>query len=127
MKAKIKLKNLKTNFYEYSQNNSGGSLHTDDKLCHRVYIEADNAQEANDKAEQLGMYWNGCDDEIDCPCCGDRWYSASEPVSLMWDGTSSFHNIEDYVKYISEHYPYHGAGKVDSRIYYADGTVKEFS
>ena len=63
-------------FYTYSQNNSGGSFVNDDKVCHYVIVEADNSKDANDIAEYNGIYFNGCDDDIDCPCCGARWDSA---------------------------------------------------
>jgi hypothetical protein len=64
-------------WYEFSQNNSGGSFTIDprDGLGPRVWIEAESADDANDRAESLGIYFNGCDREIDCDCCGDRWYS----------------------------------------------------
>lgn len=39
-----------------------------------VLIQARSAKEANVKAEEVGLYFNGADDELDCPCCGDRWY-----------------------------------------------------
>ena len=61
-------------FYEFDQNNSGGHFVVDDKLCHRLFIEADTREEATEKAEELGCYWDGVDKGIDCPCCGDRWY-----------------------------------------------------
>jgi hypothetical protein len=62
--------------YEYSQNNSGGSFTVDDEVTIRVYIEADSAGEANRKAEEFGIYFDGYGD---CPCCGNRWQEASEP------------------------------------------------
>lgn len=61
------------NWYKFSQNNSGGSFITNDKVCHMLYIEAETFKEAVIKAESLGCYWNGVADGIDCPCCGDRW------------------------------------------------------
>jgi hypothetical protein len=61
-------------FFEFSQNNSGGGFDVDDRVTHRVLIEADNAEEATNIGESLGMYWDGCDTGMDCPCCGDRWY-----------------------------------------------------
>lgn len=61
-------------FFEFSQNNTGGSFDVDDKLTHRVLIEADTAEEATAKAEELGMYWDGVENGMDCECCGDRWY-----------------------------------------------------
>jgi hypothetical protein len=67
-------------FYEYKQNNSGGSFMMDSQLCHNLIIEANSSEEAELKAESMGVYFNGCDEEIDCPCCGDRWYRADELV-----------------------------------------------
>ena len=63
-------------FYTYNQNNSGGSFIVDDKVTHYIIVEADNAKESNTLAEDIGIYFNGCDDDIDCPCCGDRWCPA---------------------------------------------------
>ena len=61
-------------FFEFSQNNTGGSFDVDENVAHRVLIEADTADEAIEKAESLGMYWDGVENGMDCPCCGDRWY-----------------------------------------------------
>lgn len=58
-------------FYPFKQNNSGGYFN-EPAIC--VIIEADSADEANMKAEEEGIYFDGCYDRIDCPCCGDRWY-----------------------------------------------------
>ena len=60
-------------FFKYSQNNSGGNFHVDDKICHNVIIEAESASEADDIAESLGCYFDGCSTGRDCSCCGDRW------------------------------------------------------
>jgi hypothetical protein len=49
-----------TKFYEFDQNNSGGSFVVNDKVCHRVII---------DKAETLGIHFDGWGD---CSCCGNR-------------------------------------------------------
>lgn len=69
---------MKKKFYEYTQNNSGGSFVTDDKLCHRLFIEENNSEKANEIAENLGVYFNGCEDGLDCYCCGDRWSQPDE-------------------------------------------------
>ena len=63
-------------WYEYSQNNSGGSHVYDDNrgLSEWVFIEADSAKDADNHAEAIGIYFNGVDDDRDCDCCGDRWY-----------------------------------------------------
>lgn len=62
-------------FYTFSQNNSGGSFEFDehDGITEWVIVEADSAKEAVDRASYIGLYFNGCQKGIDCPCCGDRW------------------------------------------------------
>ena len=106
-------------FYELTQNNSGGYFDVDDRICHRLFIEADSANGANEKAEELGCYWEGVYKGFDCPCCGDRWYMCNENDVLAYD---KFANIEEYAQYIANNY---GWTTPDVRIYYKDGTVKE--
>jgi len=60
--------------YQFNQNNSGGSFDVDDKLCHRLFIESDDLDKAISIAENLGVYFDGCENGVDCECCGDRWY-----------------------------------------------------
>ena len=62
--------NNSTYWYEFTQNNSGGDFVVDDKVCHRIYIEAGDFREAVIIAERLGCYWNGVKK-------GDR-------LSLLW-------------------------------------------
>jgi len=69
-------------FYEIGQNNTGGSFDENDKLCHRLIIEADNENEVYDIAENLGCYWDGVENGIDCPCCGDRWYKGTDKIDV---------------------------------------------
>lgn len=90
-------------FYEIDQNNTGGSFDVDDKLCHRLFIEADSEDDAIRKAESLGCYWDGVSKGIDCPCCGDRWYPCANEINLQ--------------KYVEEGYyigEYNIGGKVES-------------
>jgi hypothetical protein len=67
-----------TKFFEFHQNNSGGSFSIDDErgIGPNVWVEALNEADANSRAEGLGIYFDGVDDGIDCECCGDRWYPA---------------------------------------------------
>ncbi len=69
---------VETKFYEYCQNNSGGSFHVieDKGIGHYVVVEATSAAEADVRAEQIGLYFDGCSTERDCRCCGDRWSEA---------------------------------------------------
>lgn len=59
-------------FYEFNQNNSGGRFDFDEDagITHIVIVEADSEGEAIERAEEIGLYFDG---EGDCPCCGDRW------------------------------------------------------
>ena len=67
-------------FYTFNQNNSGGKFRRDEQagIGELVIIEAPNASEANSRAESIGIYFNGCNEGMDCPCCGDRWHSVSD-------------------------------------------------
>lgn len=69
-------------FYEFTQNNTGGVFEINDKVCHRLFIEANSADEANEIAKGLGVYFDGCSKGLDCSCCGDRWYEVYQEVNL---------------------------------------------
>jgi hypothetical protein len=62
-------------FYLFNQNNSGGSFDFDKAsgITHYVIVEADTEESAITKAEQIGLYWDGVENGMDCECCGDRW------------------------------------------------------
>lgn len=65
-----------TKFYTFTQNNTGG-YHKIDKqsaIGHYVIVEAKNSDEANNIAIQIGLYFDGICEGLDCSCCGDRWY-----------------------------------------------------
>lgn len=62
-------------FFQYTQNNSGGSFDMSQDVAHFVIVEASSANVANAIAEDKGLYFNGCNAHRDCPCCGDRWYA----------------------------------------------------
>lgn len=71
------------NWYCFEQNNSGGSFVVDNKVCSRLFIESESFEDAVEKAEELGCYWDGVDNSIDCPCCGDRWSKSNNtPIDL---------------------------------------------
>lgn len=111
-------------WYQYDQNNSGGWHACDDKVCHRVFIEAYSEKEANSKAEELGIYFDGVDAGRDCGCCGDRWH---EPYGAMEFPISGYKNGEGadlmtYVQYLADEY---GWTSPDARLYHHDGTVTE--
>lgn len=106
-------------FFCFNQNNSGGSFDISDSVAHYVIIEAKNADEANDRAESVGIYFNGVDDDRDCECCGDRWHSAwleegeAEPMIC---GTP----VAEYEDMWAED------GKPYAHVYYLDGRQESF-
>ncbi|ANY67700.1 hypothetical protein BBD42_15420 [Paenibacillus sp. BIHB 4019] len=57
-------------YYTFIQNNSGGYFDSNSDVCEYVIIEANNAKHANDRATEIGLYFDGAGD---CPCCGNRW------------------------------------------------------
>ena len=70
----LKIDNMNNKFYYFHQNNTGGEF---DKIGHGKYhnlaIEASSPDEANTIALTWGVYFDGCKNDIDCDCCGDRW------------------------------------------------------
>lgn len=103
-------------YFEYRQNNSGGSFHVDDKVCQYVIIEANSVEDANKKALELGLYWNGVEEDRDCECCGDRWYPADSKIEL-----EDNEEIEEYIKRITR-WP---NLKPTARIFYRNGDIFE--
>lgn len=97
---------VKTKFFTYLQNNSGGVFcHTpEDGIGYQVCIEAVDYNHANARAEGIGLYFYGCDDGRDCDCCGDRWYKA-------YDGDEE------------EELPTNGGWGIPSYIHYLDGRI----
>lgn len=97
-------------YFYFKQNSSGGSFDIDNSVTIRVWIEADTAEQANNKAEKIGIYFDGVNNDMDCSCCGDRWSPAltseAEPFPIL---SSSTGWVED--------------GQYHTIIYHADGTV----
>lgn len=120
------------NFYEFNQNNSGGSFDEDENICHRLLIEAENVEQATKKALALGVYFNGVAEGCDCSCCGDRWHEIwgdddhlEFPIEFQnWrtDEPVILNDIVEYAQYYADEY---GWTTPDARIFYADGTTKE--
>lgn len=110
-------------WYRFTQNNSGGGFDVDGKVCHQLFIQAPDEATATEKAVSLGVYFNGCDDGTDCPCCGDRWYGCDEvKLPVQWRSEFTLDTIEAYAQLLADRY---GWTKPDVRIFYADGNVVE--
>lgn len=122
-------------FFTYDQNNSGGSFsYVEGKISHHVIIEADDASDADERAEGLGLYFGG---ESDCACCGDRWYPKADWSWTDEDG-EEFPSV--YGRPVSAgevlpaantpegelYYTWMGEGKAEGFIHYKDGRVEDF-
>lgn len=104
-------------FYEYSQNNSGGSFIMNDEVAHFVIIEADSADEANGKAEEVGIYFDD-DYSMDCECCGTRW-------SRAWSNEGE-EKPTIYGQDIADYRDMWSGDKAYAHVYYKDGTKMSF-
>lgn len=123
---KPKTKGDKLYWFRFDQNNSGGSFHVDKKICYRLYLQASDYGSARTKALELGVYFDGVSNGIDCSCCGDRWSDYEEKIGkfpMEYKGTISFKDIEEYAQFMANEYG--GWTTPDIRLYYADGKVKE--
>ena len=108
-------------FYEFHQNNSGGSFRPP---AINVIVEADSANDANRRAEDIGLYWYGADhDGPDCPCCGDRWYQqyqdsdGDDVPSLYGKSVKGEETKSDLYEWLGGDTPW-------IKIYYKDGSVE---
>lgn len=105
---------IKTKFYTFNQNNSGGSFDHDPEagIGYAVAIEALSPADAENRAEDIGIYFDGCADGLDCDCCGDRWsalYSddgtdqptdghGSNPIKGGWEIPSYIHRLDGTIE-----------------------------
>lgn len=100
-------------FFAFDQNNSGGSFDGD---YYVIIIEADTAEEANNRATtETDIYFDGVYNGYDCSCCGDRWNEAWQEDG---DEVPSLYGrpIEEYVKDNP-----HGMWGLSALVLYKDG------
>lgn len=71
-------------WYEYTQNNSGGGFDHDAEagIGYAVWVQARNSTEADQRAQAIGLYFDGVAKDMDCSCCGDRWSAKGD---YGWD------------------------------------------
>src|SRR5574343_1142735 len=105
-------------FFTYDQNNSGGSFVINKNVTQYVIVEADSADDANDRAEQVGVYFDGVQNEMDCECCGDRWYRAwsdGDGLPMIYGNSPENHRSMFVNK-----------GEVYARVFYKNGRIVEY-
>ena len=104
---------MENKFFTFRQNNSGGRWTGPAKV---VIVEAVDANQANSRAESIGLYFNGAADGLDCECCGDRW----APVAT-WLDEDSYETPTYYRKTLEEAQQQGWINKGDVKIYHLDG------
>ncbi len=115
-----KKKNLngkrKPMFFTFRQNNSGGHFVEDEDVCENVIVEAHSPEDANLRADDIGIYFDGCEQGLDCSCCGDRW-------NEIYEDEKGTEIPMIYGKDVTKIY----AGMYSSKviIHHLDGTKKE--
>lgn len=114
---------MKSKFFTFNQNNSGGSFSFDANrgISHYVIIEAESAEDANVRAESAGLYFNGCDEGMDCKCCGDRWYPTydkGDKVPSIY-GTPITKPFDVYTLWMKD--------KPEGFVHYKNGKIKPFT
>jgi hypothetical protein len=72
-------------FYRYTQNNSGGVW----VGAPHVVVEAANLDEAEAIAKGAGVYFDGVAAELDCECCGDRWFRGADEYATREEALAS--------------------------------------
>lgn len=117
-------------WFEYRQNNSGGSFVQNDSVGIHVFIEAESAAWANQKALTVGIYFDGCSTGADCSCCGDRWNQAydsdheddhmDEPKLYDYDAEKMVPVPREGGETVFKRYSIRSSGSI--HMYHADGT-----
>jgi hypothetical protein len=110
-------------FYTFNQNNSGGVFDQDDNVTHFTVVEGDTVEEILQKADDIGIYFNGVDEGRDCDCCGDRWNPPWDEDDLT-EGPDIYGNTpEEYLQEGNHWMLWMDPGK-EIVIHYKDGTKK---
>lgn len=117
-------------FYDFRQNNSGGSFAYDEAagISHIVIVEADSVAEANARAQRIGLYFDGCESGYDCDCCGDRWYEKyrddeGDPVPSEYGAPIDF---DAPYPPASQRFGIKWMDGYEGFVHYKDGTVKGY-
>ena len=109
-------------FYTFYQNNSGGGFDFNlaQGISALVIVEATSTEHALGRSLGIGLYFNGVNAEIDCPCCGDRWstYDAKEGTDQPTIYGKSLEEYEAICVWMSPN--------PEGFVHYLDGRVEPF-
>lgn len=111
-------------FFEFRQNNSGGGFNIDESagISVIVIVEADNANQANSKAEDIGLYFDGYGD---CSCCGNRWYSQWHDAEGHKVPSHYGEPIQDVDFGTGYNFKWNKTGP-EAYVHFADGTIQGY-
>lgn len=117
-------------FWTYHQNNSGGGFDYDPErgISCNVIVEAGSESEADERAERIGLYFDGAGD---CQCCGNRWSGAwgsgdevpsiyGIPVGLYYSPGACFRDSDQEIN------PWYWVDGYDTFVHYIDGSIAPF-
>ncbi len=113
-------------WFDYNQNNSGGRFTVNEDVTYDVFIQAANADAANSRAEDVGIYFDGCAKGFDCYCCGNRWSEAYGPRDSFtyhsWkSGEIHCPDMESYAMVTAQNNSWAKPGEPAAILYYANG------
>ena len=111
---------MNNKFYLFNQNNSGGIFI---EPAEHVFIEAKNYEEANEIAQQKGLYFGGLGD---CECCGDRWYELYSETDALDVPMVYGKSLEDYVNRLNNGKSMKKVKVPIAVVYFYDGTEKTY-
>ena len=113
-------KAVPSKFYTFRQNNSFGRFDYDAGrgISVNVIVEADSVDDANSRAERIGLYFDGSGD---CQCCGNRWSEQYE-----WQGKDSGDEKPALYGVAVKAEDLVSSPDVDSYIHYKNGQVVAF-
>lgn len=108
----------KSFFYHYSQKNSFGTFdkNVEDGIGTDVIIEAYSAQDANERAKKIGIYFDGVEKGVDCSCCGDRWYKCHDGEGAI-NPTINNKALDEIES---------GSYRKEAYIHYLDGRIERY-
>jgi len=113
-------------YYEFVQNNTGGSFDSNESVAHSVFIQADSPDSANTKAETIGIYFDGSGD---CSCCGNRWcetssYDGKDEPAMYVAGDQGGMTADLQAAVDADWFT--SAGEVGAIVYHANGDIDRY-
>lgn len=91
-------------FYKFRQNNTSGFFEEKPPLSSSVFIESDSENDAIERAQKIGLYWDGAKNKVDCECCGDRWKAEPEVANPIIDEENILPTVESIAQYEADEF-----------------------